>query len=79
LTLKVHPTSKSPSVTLYQGEVIKAVVAKAAEGGLRIDSRYLYDNHYLDFEAAFKANGWHVEYDSPGYCEDYEAHWKFSS
>lgn len=38
----------------------------------------LYDNHWLDVEDVYRAEGWKVEYDKPGYCETYEATFEFS-
>lgn len=33
---------------------------------------------WLDFEQLYRAEGWSVEYDKPGYNESYEAYFKFS-
>ena len=32
---------------------------------------------WLDVEGIYRKAGWDVEYDSPGYCEDYPATFKF--
>ena len=37
-----------------------------------------FENWWLDFEASYRLAGWVVEYDSPAYCESYEAFYKFS-
>jgi hypothetical protein len=79
LAKKVNPLAKSQSITLMQNTVIEAIIAKAAEGGLQVTRQYLLEEHYLDFEGVFKASGWNVAYDKPGYCESGEAFWKFSS
>ena len=82
LVKKVHPTSKSPSVTLKRSTVVEAIIEKAAEGGIDVTDRYLVDEHYLDFEASFKQAGWSsVVYDSPcGWGGDtYEAFWEFKA
>jgi hypothetical protein len=34
---------------------------------------------WLDVEPNFRAAGWRVEYDKPGYCEDYGAFYIFSA
>ena len=33
---------------------------------------------WLDFEPIFEDRGWHVMFDRPGYCESYDATWRFS-
>lgn len=33
---------------------------------------------WLDIEEMYRAQGWKVEYDRPGYCESYDAHFIFS-
>ncbi len=38
----------------------------------------LYDNGWMDVEDAYRKAGWKVEYDKPGYCEDYDAFFRFS-
>lgn len=40
--------------------------------------RMVYDRHWLDFEDAYKQQGWNVIYDRPGYDETYGAFYKFS-
>ena len=37
----------------------------------------IFDNGYLDFEAAYEAKGWRVTYDKPGYNETYPASFLF--
>jgi hypothetical protein len=37
----------------------------------------LFAKRWLDVEDAYRAEGWHVEYDRPGYCENYEATFTF--
>ncbi len=39
----------------------------------------LYENKWLNFEPIFEKNGWKVDYDKPGYCETYEANFKFTA
>lgn len=38
----------------------------------------IFDKGYLDFEGAYRAEGWHVHYDKPGYNETYPANFTFS-
>lgn len=40
--------------------------------------QYVYDQKYLNVEGIFELEGWDVYYDQPGYCEDYDATYKFS-
>ena len=35
------------------------------------------DNHWLDVEDIFRAAGWEVKYDGPGYNESYDATFEF--
>ncbi len=59
--------------TLKQNEVVKLLLAKVDVGESEIFRR-----NWLDFEEAYRAAGWKVEYDKPGYNETYEATWAFS-
>lgn len=43
-----------------------------------IERQTLFNNGWLDFEPAYRDAGWDVVYDKPGYCETYEANWKFT-
>jgi hypothetical protein len=38
----------------------------------------LFDNHYMDFEGAYRREGWIVRYDKPGYNESYEPTFEFT-
>ena len=38
----------------------------------------IFENGWLNFENLFMKFGWEVEYDKPGYCEHYEASFKFT-
>jgi hypothetical protein len=59
--------------TVYQEDVVKRIVAKG------IGREKIFKNSWLDVEEIFEAEGWRVEYDKPGYCESYEAHFKFEA
>ena len=55
----------------------KEVVDRLVKQG--IARRAIFDNHWLDVEANYRAEGWHVTYDSPAYCEDFEPSFEFST
>lgn len=42
-----------------------------------VSRQAVFDNGWLDVEDVYRAAGWHVEYDKPGYNEDYEAYFTF--
>lgn len=77
------------SCWLGQDEVIDWALQKFKEsGGATFNSRYekvevtrqmLFDRGWLNFEVLFRAHGWDVMYDKPGYNETYPANWKFTS
>ena len=48
----------------------------AEKSGLSV--RALYGNKYLGFEPQYRALGWRVIYDKPGYCESYDAYFVVS-
>lgn len=48
----------------------------AAKGG--VQRELVFKNGWLEFEGAYRATGWHVEYDKPGFNESYGAYWRFS-
>lgn len=39
--------------------------------------RHVFANKWLDVEEAYRAAGWLVRYDKPGFNEDYDAYWEF--
>jgi hypothetical protein len=45
---------------------------------MSIDRHEVFSRHLLDFEEAYRAQGWEVEYDKPGYNETYEPTFSFS-
>lgn len=71
-------TTSGRSKTLYQNKIVEMMISKAAEKGIILDKREIYDKRYLDFEDAYRSAGWKVEYDKPAYNESYEAHFEFS-
>lgn len=61
------------SATVMQDEVAKRI-AKA----LKITTTQVYNRNLLDVENAYTKAGWKVEYDKPGYNEDYRPYFIFS-
>ncbi len=61
------------SATVFQKDAVSALVKKGFK------SADIYDNHWLDVEEIFEKSGWVVEYDKPGYCETYDAHFVFKT
>ena len=57
---------------IFQDKIAKAIAKK-----LGVSTKVLFDNHWLDIEGIFEEAGWKVEYDKPGYNEDYEASFTF--
>lgn len=58
---------------ILQSEIVD-IVSADPNGISRTD---IFDNNYLDFEDLYRAMGWKVEYDEPGYCESYEPRFIF--
>ncbi len=44
-----------------------------------LNRKQIFDQHWLDFEDLFRAQGWKVVYDKPGFNESYEATWTFTT
>jgi acyl carrier protein phosphodiesterase len=65
------------SATVRQTDAVKAILAKRKPAIDRLREQDLYDRHWLDVEDIFRAVGWKVEYDKPGYNETYEATFTF--
>ena len=58
--------------TVLERDVVALMVGK----GLNSDE--IYKNHWLDVEGMYRAAGWKVTYDKPGYNESYPASFEFS-
>ena len=54
----------------------KKVVARMVSKGLK--EKDIYANGWLDIEDIFEKAGWKVDYDNPGYNEDYDPSYSFS-
>jgi len=59
--------------TIYQSEAIDRIQCK-----LNCERDEVSSKGWLDVETQYIKAGWEVEYDKPGYNENYEAHFKFS-
>ena len=53
----------------------KEIVSRLEKCG--IDSTDIYARGWLDFEDAYRASGWKVDYDKPAYNESYDATFRF--
>lgn len=60
------------SVTILQKNAVALMVKK----GLKSDE--IFSKNWLDVEEAYRSAGWDVEFDSPAYCESYDASFKFT-
>ena len=56
-----------------QEEVVAAIVKK-----LGCQRKRVFDENWLDVEPLFRAAGWTVKYDRPGYNETYPATFEFT-
>lgn len=61
------------SATVMQDEVAARAAAKTG-----VDQAELFRRGWLDVESSYRAQGWHVEYDKPGYNESYRASFRFT-
>jgi hypothetical protein len=53
----------------------KDVVQRLVDGGM--DRQEIFDKGYLNVEEVYRAEGWRVEYDKPGFNETYDASFEF--
>lgn len=56
----------------------RAVVAEILQRFGGTTSEDIFANKWLDVEESYRAAGWRVEYDRPGYNETYEARFTFT-
>lgn len=68
---EIAATFSSGSAVVLQGKVVDRMIAAG------IDRHDIFSKGYLNVEEAYKAEGWSVEYDKPGYNESYEANFTF--
>lgn len=65
----------------FQGNsatVVQAEMATRLAKRMGVDRNVVFDRHWLDVEDMYRAAGWHVEYDKPGYNESYKAFFTFT-
>lgn len=65
----------SGKATIRQDEVIRKIIANSNGA---YSKQTIFDNKWLDVEDLFRAYGWNVVYDRPGYNETYEPLFIFS-
>ncbi len=58
-------------------KVMQEDAAKALVKATGLTRSEVFDSHYLDIEESYRAAGWTVEYDKPGYNESYAASFTF--
>lgn len=75
--LNKHWNGREAIIT--QNEIIDAIKVPSEYQEIEANDfrGIIFDNNWLDFEPLYRKKGWSVEYDKPGYCEDYEAYFKF--
>ncbi|MCA9354450.1 MAG: hypothetical protein KC877_02945 [Candidatus Kaiserbacteria bacterium] len=59
------------SATIKLKEAADRVVSKG------IDRHEAFNRGWFDVEDIFRQQGWHVEFDKPGYNESYDAYYEF--
>jgi len=64
---------RGSSFIIKQKEIIAEIQKKK-----QVTPEYLFENKYLDFEDIYRNKGWKVDYDKPGYSENYDAFFKFT-
>ncbi len=63
--------------TFKQDAVADLICEKMLAVQPEFDDRIIYDKHWLDVESIYRAKGWTVEYDKPGFNESYDATFTF--
>ena len=60
------------SARVPQNEVIAMIISR-----LNCSRDSIFTSRYLDVEDVYRASGWSVYYDKPGYNESYDAYFEF--
>lgn len=60
---------------IFQNKIITELLEKSP---ILITRNEIFDEHWLDVEDIYIAEGWNVKYDKPAYNENYEPTFKFS-
>lgn len=65
---------------VLQKEIQALALSKMVKNGRNASSKDIYDNGWMDVEPLFRASGWRVEYDKPGYNDapPYDAFFVFT-
>lgn len=58
---------------LFQSQIVEKLINLTG-----YDRKFIFDNNLLDFEQAYRDNGWSVVYDKPAYNESYDATFTFT-
>lgn len=66
---------RGTSARFLQKDVVNLIKSKLSE---RMPGVNVYEKRWLDVEPSYRAVGWDVYYDKPGYNEDYDAYFIFS-
>lgn len=68
------------TITILQKDAVAKIISVSGRSDYRsmVSAQAIFDNHWLDIEDIYRDHGWKVEYDKPGYNEDYEAYFKFN-
>lgn len=66
---------------VMQNSAIEALrgAMTSANSDTLIPRQMVFDEGWLNIEEVYRANGWNVEYDKPGYNETYEASFTFTA
>ena len=62
--------------TIKQGDAVALILSKMADR--EITRADIFKNGWLDVEKVYRAAGWDVVYDKPGYNESYEPTFEFT-
>lgn len=67
------------SATVLQKHITARALSKfkKADPESKMTSQIMFDKNWMDIEPVFRAAGWRVTYDKPGFNEDYEASFCF--
>ena len=66
------------TASFTQDVAIDAVVEAFKKARKRVTRAQIFKHNWLDVEDIYRQAGWAVEYDSPGFNEDYEPSFTFS-
>lgn len=72
--LIVEKINMQGTARITQSEAVKKIIEKS-NGALTRE--IIFEKRMLDVEPQYRESGWKVEYDKPGYNEDYEAYYIF--